>query len=151
MLQKYSLTQVMILHSLWNCKNCIKIGKTQKGVVWEAKHKTLHVWNNYLKLALKYVTRCATCYHLYNLQRILPLYYDFTTILPILLLQNTTIMHYDYVTVILIHNKDVFTIYFPLSITRTNQYKYHYYVQELLYYLLTETIILLLLKSYYYY
>ena len=27
-----------------------------------------------------------------------------------------------------------FTIYYPLSITRTNQYKYHYYVQELLYY-----------------
>ena len=27
-----------------------------------------------------------------------------------------------------------FTIYFPLSITRTNQYKYYYYVQKLLYY-----------------
>ena len=39
-------------------------------------------------------------------------------------------MHYDYVTVILIHNKDVFTIYYPLSITRTNQYKYYYYDQE---------------------
>ena len=38
-LQKCSLTQVKILHSLWNCKNCIRMGKTQKRVVWEAKHK----------------------------------------------------------------------------------------------------------------
>ena len=38
-LQKCSLTQVTILCSLWNCKNCIKMGKTQKRVDWEAKHK----------------------------------------------------------------------------------------------------------------
>ena len=25
--------------TLWSCKNCLKIGKTQQGVVWEAKHK----------------------------------------------------------------------------------------------------------------
>ena len=37
-----------------------------------------------------------------------------------------------------------FTIYYPLSITRTNQYKYYYYVQELLYYYY-------LLKLLYYY
>ena len=38
-LQKCSLTQVRILYSLWNCTNCIKMGKTQQGLVWEAKHK----------------------------------------------------------------------------------------------------------------
>ena len=38
-LQKCSLTQVRTLCSLWNCKNCIKMGKTRKRVVWEAKHK----------------------------------------------------------------------------------------------------------------
>ena len=38
-LRMCSLTQVTILCSLWDCKNYIKMGKTQKRVVWEAKHK----------------------------------------------------------------------------------------------------------------
>ena len=43
-----------------------------------------------------------------------------------------------------------FTIYYPVSVTRMNQYKYYYYVQELLYYYLLTEILLLLLKNYWY-
>ena len=38
-LQKYSLTQIKILGSLWNCKNCIKVVEKQQGVACKAKHK----------------------------------------------------------------------------------------------------------------
>ena len=38
-LQKYSLTQIKILYSLWNCTNYIKSGENQQRVVCEEKHK----------------------------------------------------------------------------------------------------------------
>ena len=60
-----------MLYSLWSCKNCTKIGKTQQGVSsLESKTQTLHVWNNYSKLALRYVMHCVIWYHLYNLKNV---------------------------------------------------------------------------------
>ena len=82
-LQKYSLTQVMILHSLWNCKNCIKMGKTQKGVAWEAKHKTfmfgiiIRSWLSNMWRAARLGTTCTICKEFYHYITISPLYYQY--------------------------------------------------------------------------
>ena len=82
-LQKYSLTQVMILHSLWNCKNCIKIGKPQKGVVWEAKHKTfmfgtiIRSWLSNIWCIARLGTICTIRKEFYHYLTILPLCYQY--------------------------------------------------------------------------
>ena len=79
------------------------------------------------------------CYYnltVFNIINII--YYLFTTILP---------QHWYYkiirLCVAIVLLLYYFTVYYPLSITRTNQYK-HYYVQELSYKYH-------LLKLYYYY
>ena len=140
-LQKCSLTQVTILHSLWTCKNCIKMGKTKKGVVWEANTKPSC-------LDQLFEVGSQICDALRDLVPLVQFAKNSTTILQFhhYITNTATIKYYDYALrlCILIHNKDVFTIYYPLSITRTNQYKYYYYVQELLYYCY-------LLKLLYYY
>ena len=69
-LRMCSLTQVTILCPLWDCKNYKKIGKNAKKSSLGSKTQALHVWNNYSKLPLKYVMRCATWYHLYNLKNV---------------------------------------------------------------------------------
>ena len=43
-------------YSLWNCTNCMKLGENQQRVVCKSKIQTLHVWNNYSKLAVKNYT-----------------------------------------------------------------------------------------------
>ena len=82
-LQKCSLTQVTMLHSLWNCKNCIKKGKTQKGVVWEAKHKPCmfgiitRSWLSNMWCVARLGTICTICKEFYHNITILPLYYQY--------------------------------------------------------------------------
>ena len=84
-LQKCSLTKVTILHSLWNCKNCIKMGKTKKGVVWEAKHKPcmfgiiIRSWLSnmwcFVRLGTIYTNCKGFCHYITNTATIK--YYDY--------------------------------------------------------------------------
>ena len=81
-IQKWSLTQAKTLHSLWNCKNCIRMGKTQKRVVWEAKHKPcmfgiiIRSWLSNMWCVARLGTICTICKKFYHYITILPPYYQ---------------------------------------------------------------------------
>ena len=145
MLQKCSLTQVTILHSLWNCKNCIKMGKTQKGVVWEAKHKSFmfgiitQSWLSNMWCAARLGTICTIYKEFYHYITILPLYYQYCYYKILRLCVSG--LYYCYV------NSQFTILQVLLEQINTNITTM---IKNIIL-LFTEIIILLLLKNYYYY